>query len=211
MNRSPPRIVDFRPARDSSCRRLPRRHERNALRPVASAHARSGFSLVEVSVTSALMAMLAMLLADGWAAIGRPLIDTAAQCRIAHEAQMALACLARDLGGNDADEAGHIGAKSASRFVGRTQPGGSQLWLCFDGGTPPNGSAEWGAPDTVITYEVVNASLVRWNQTADSTFVVAGHVTDFVLTDLGGGHLRIELTFTCRNITRTYTFIAVDP
>ncbi len=71
--------------------------------------------------------------------------------------------------------------------------------------------AEWGAPDTVITYEVEGGSLVRWNQTTDSTFVVAGHVTDFVLTDLGGGRLRIELTFTCRTITRTYTFIAVDP
>jgi hypothetical protein len=94
--------------------------------------------------------------------------------------------------------------------VGRLQPGNAQLWLCFDGGNPPNGVADWGPPDTVIVYAVQGDSLIRQDQNSNTTFVVARYVTQFSVRDLGDRVL-IQLTFAYRSVTRTYTLVARDP
>jgi prepilin-type N-terminal cleavage/methylation domain-containing protein len=169
-----------------------------------------GFTLVEVSIVSMLMAMLAMLLAETWRGFGRPMMDTAARSRLAEEANLALASLARDLGGSLSDSAGRLGRKSDSAYVGRMQPGGVQLWICFDGGTTPNGAADWAAPDTVISYEVDGTSLVRLNQTAGTSFVVARNVAAFAVQDLGS-ECQITLTFAYRNYSQSYQLIAQNP
>src|SRR5208282_1706454 len=135
----------------------------------------------------------------------------AVQCRLANEANAAAACLARDLCGCLADNQGRLGTKTAYQFVGRMQPGNAQLWLCFDSGTNPNGTADWGPPDTVISYQLVGNAFVRWNQTAGTTFTVAQNVTSFSVQDLGGGQVQITLTFQYLNLTQSYTWIAVDP
>ena len=75
--------------------------------------------------------------------------------RLAEEASLAVAALSRDLGGYSGGNDGRLGTQAQLKFVGRMQPGGSQLWLCFDGGANPNGMADWGAPDTVIVYQVL--------------------------------------------------------
>lgn len=171
---------------------------------------RRGFSLVEVSIVSGLMAVLAVLLANAWSGLGRPLLDATVHARLAQEADLALAALSRDLGGYLSDTAGRTGGKSTYPVVGRLQPGGSQLWLCFDGGSTPNGQADWAPPDTVISYEVVASALVRWDQTAGTSFVVARNVDSFYLQDLGS-EVQITLTLSFRSVSQTYTLIAKDP
>jgi hypothetical protein len=94
--------------------------------------------------------------------------------------------------------------------VGRLVADGNQLLLCFDGGDIPNGTADWGAPDTVILYEVSSGALLRENQTTGGTRVLARHVTQLALADLGDS-IRIELTLAYRDWTRTYTLIGRDP
>jgi type II secretory pathway component PulJ len=172
--------------------------------------ARRGFSVVEVSVVSGLLVSLAMLLASSWIGLARPLLEATFQCRLAQEADLALAALARDLGGSLSDTAGRTGSKALSQFVGWTTPAGSQLWLCFDGGPNPNGIADWAPPDTVITYEVVSNSLVRSNQTAGGSFVVASNVSGLELQNLGGS-VQITLTFQYRDVSQTYSLIANSP
>lgn len=171
---------------------------------------RRGFSLIEVSISSGLLVFLSLLLATTWTGLGRPLLQTMYRSRIAEESHMALACLARDLGGCQPGSDGVVGAKTDRALVGRTQPGGAELWLCFDGGATPNGTADWLAPDVVITYAVVDGALVRTDQSTGSEYVVANNVESMALTDLGG-ELEIVLTMTCRGTTQTYTLIAKNP
>jgi prepilin-type N-terminal cleavage/methylation domain-containing protein len=169
-----------------------------------------GFSLVEVCVASSLMAILATLLASTWSGFGRPLVDSAIRARLAEEANFALASLAQDLSGSLSNGEGRIGRKMNYAFVGRMQPAGSQLWLCFDGGPHPNGTADWNAPDVVISYEVDGNSLIRFDQNAGTSFVVAKNVDSLVVTDLGG-QCEIMLTFSYRSYSQTYFLVAQDP
>ena len=84
------------------------------------------------------------------------------------------------------------------------------LRLCFDGGIPADGLAEWGDPDSVITYQVQDGNLVRWDESAGTTFTVARYVQQLQLADTGNG-VEIKLTFAYRNLTRTYTLVGLDP
>jgi hypothetical protein len=171
---------------------------------------RRGFSLAELSVTSVLMVMLTAVLANAWTGLGQPLLQTMHRGRLALESNLAAACLARDLGGCLPGDQGVVGRKSNYVLVGRTQPGGIELWLCFDGGNSPNGVADWVAPDVVITYSVVDNTLVRSDQSTGTVFVVAKHVQSLALADLGG-QVEITLTFAYRNASQTYTLVAKDP
>jgi hypothetical protein len=89
-------------------------------------------------------------------------------------------------------------------------PNDAQLWLCFDGGNPPDGNAAWASPDTVIVYEIVAHKLLREDQNAGTTFVAARDIDAMSITGVGG-NLQIQLTFTYRNLTRTCTMIAKSP
>lgn len=171
---------------------------------------RHGFSLTELSVTSALLVLLTSVLANAWTGLGRPLLKTAHSGRLAHESSLALACLTRDLGGCLPGNVGVVGSKSTYTLVGRTQPGGQQLWLCFDGGSTPNGVADWISPDVVIAYSVVDDALIRSDQSTGTDFVVARYVQSLALSDLGG-EVAITLTFSYQDITKTYTLVAKDP
>ena len=171
---------------------------------------RAGFTLVEVTVVSGLMAVLALLLSAVWAGFGRSATDSIARCRVAQEVNLAVNSLTRDLGGSLADSEGRLGHKTDLQFVGWMLPGNSQLWLCFDGGTQPNGVADWAPPDTVIVYMVENNCLVRWNQTANTSFTVARDINNMQLS-IEGDYLQIQLTFSYRNIARTCTLAARAP
>ncbi len=171
---------------------------------------RRGFSVIEFSVASGMLVALAMLLMNAWTGLARPFFETIFQCRLALEADLALAALARDLGGSLSDTAGRDGSKASYQFVGWTTPGGSQLWLCFDEATNPDGIADWGPPDTVISYEVVSNTLVRSNQNAGTSFVVANDVSSLELQNQGGA-VQITLTFQYRDVSNSYTLIANSP
>ena len=175
-----------------------------------STEIRRGFTLIEVAVVSLLTVLLSTLLATTWSGLCRPAADIARHAFLAQEAKLAEDSLVRDLGGSLSNPEGRIGTKSQFRLVGRMQPGNSQLWLCFDGGDSPNGLADWGPPDTVIIYQVVGGQLVRWDQKANTTYVVARNVDTMEVQDQGDRVL-IILTFSYRGITQSYTFCARNP
>ncbi|MDB5334511.1 MAG: hypothetical protein JWN70_130 [Planctomycetaceae bacterium] len=170
---------------------------------------RRGFTLLETTIVSAFMGFLAVLISTTWSAFIRPTADVAQRCRIAQEANLAVASLTRDLAGSLADN--QTGTKAKYQVVGRMQPDNSQLRLCFDGGTTPNGTADWGDPDTIITYYVDSNQLIRWDENAGTTFTVAKDVDALYVEDIGDGEVQIRLTFHFRRITQTYTLIARDP
>lgn len=180
------------------------------IRSITPRCGRSGFTLLEAVIVNALMVFLAMLVSTAWSAFGRPTADVIARCRVTQEANLAAASLARDLGGSLANHEGRIGGKLLLRYVGRMQPAKKQLWLCFDGGPNPNGQANWGTPDTVISYEVQSNRLIRWDQTAGTSVIVARDVDQLTLKN-HGSKVEIKLTFKYRQITRTYTLMALDP
>ena len=124
---------------------------------------------------------------------------------------MAVAALSNDLGGYLADSPGRLGGKTLWPFVGRMEPTGNQLWLCFDGGASPNGTANWASPDAVVTYELQGTQLVRMNQLTGATFIVANDLQSMSVQDLGGGLFQIKLTFSYRDVTQTFTLQARDP
>jgi type II secretory pathway component PulJ len=170
----------------------------------------AGFTLVEATVVSALMTVLAVVLSSAWAGLGRPAVNVIARARLLAQMNLAVDCLARDLGGSLGDAAGRLGGKQQAAFVGWLLPGNGQLWLCFDGGAAPNGLPDWAPPDNVVVYMLQGGSLVRWNQSSDTTFTVARNAAAMDLS-LAGGQLRIQLTFQFRDVARTCTFIASPP
>jgi prepilin-type N-terminal cleavage/methylation domain-containing protein len=175
---------------------------------------RRGFSLPEVIVVSGLMAALAMMLGSAWGGIGRPIADVIRQSQLFQEMDAAAASLARDLGGNLTNPEGRLGDKKQGRWIGcmqQTVDGQLQLWLCFDLGSPPNGQADWGPPDTVIIYHVQSGALVRYDRNAGTSTTIARYVDNMQISTPTNGQMAIQLTFTHRQVTRTCTLIAYTP
>ncbi len=172
--------------------------------------ARRGFTTVEVSIASGLLVLLSVILGATWGAFGRPLIDADTRCRLILEARMAATALAHDVGGYDTS----TGTRASGRFVGRICTANNQLRLCFDGGSAPNGVADWGPPDTVVTYSINNdgptTALVRLDETSGASFTVARYVTGMSLVELGSG-VEVQLTLSYRTLTQTYTLMTIDP
>ena len=173
-------------------------------------HKRPGFTLLEMMVVCFLTVLLGALLSVTWSGLCRPAADISSRACLTQEANLAAASFVRDLGGFLANPEGRIGTKYLYPFVGRMQPGGTQLWLCFDGGASPNGDADWGRPDTVIVYYVQGSQLIRWDQNANTTYVVANHVSSMQTQDQGTG-VQITLTMSFGKITQIYVFKALDP
>jgi type II secretory pathway component PulJ len=169
-----------------------------------------GFTVMEVTVVSAAMAVLVMIVSAAWRGMGRPIADMIVRCHVIEEIDLATDSLARDLGGSLSNGEGRQGSKNQGRFVGWMLSGDSQLLLCFDGSDAPNGQADWGPPDTVIAYLVDDGRLVRWDQTANTMFTVAQNVDRLEVHPVGDT-LQIQLTFRYRNLTRTCTFVARTP
>ena len=171
---------------------------------------RCGFTLIEMAIVTALSSVLALLLARTWYGLVKPAVALSARSRVNQEARMATASLARDLGGDLANSEGRLGPKTLYPRVGRLQPDNAQLLLCFDGGNPPNGIADWGTPDTIIVYSLQGDELVRSDQTNNTSFIVARYVTQFAVQDLGD-RVQIQLTFAYRGLTQTFTLVGRDP
>jgi prepilin-type N-terminal cleavage/methylation domain-containing protein len=66
---------------------------------MTSAKSRKGFTIIEMSVATGLMALLALVLSFGWQSLGRATVDLIARTQIAQEMDFAAAMLSRDLGG----------------------------------------------------------------------------------------------------------------
>jgi prepilin-type N-terminal cleavage/methylation domain-containing protein len=168
---------------------------------------RRGFTLVEIMITSLLMSVLAMFVASAWRGLGRPTFAAVTRARIAQEANLALESLNRDLSGYlPGDETGD---KPSGQLVGRLAVGGNQLMLCFDR-APLNDTADWAAPDTVISYQLQGDQLVRNNHRDGTNFTVAENLHQMQVTEFIDG-VKLDLTFRYRDITKTFTIISQDP
>jgi hypothetical protein len=170
--------------------------------------ARKAYTLIEVLLVSSLMTMLAIIVAGVWSGLGGPIIDAISRARVAQEANMAAAALSRDFGGNLDLSEGSGGGLSDGKLVGVAHPGGTILRLCFDGGASPNGTADWADPDTVVSYQVDNGNLIRWNELSGATFVVARYIDSLEMSDVDAG-VEIRLTCTFRKVTHTYTLVGI--
>jgi type II secretory pathway component PulJ len=167
-----------------------------------------GFTVMEATVASSLMGFLALLIAGTWSSLGRPLKDAAALVQIQEEANRTAAFLAQDFGGQ-VDNA-VVGKKKKGKKAGKMAVGQTQLRLCFDGGADPNGVADWGTPDTVISYSVQSGELLRTNETTGTSATVARHVENVKVSDQGNS-MSVEITFNYQDIRRKYIFWGMDP
>lgn len=172
---------------------------------------RHGFTLLEVVIASGLTVFLAVMLSSVWAGVGRPAASLVNRGQLVQEIEFAVATLSRDLGGSVANPAVRLGDKKLGEWVGWSQPDNNQLRLCFDGGPTPNHEADWAAPDTVIVYRLDSDSLVRWDCNANTVFTVAQNVDSLQVTAEGTDSVRIVLSFTYHDLTRTCTIIAKQP
>lgn len=174
---------------------------------------RRGFTVVEVTIVIFLIVLLVSILSSVWRGLCLPAIDAAARCRIVQEANLAAASLARDLGGNLPDPTAQTGAISDGLLVGRQTPSPGWLRLCFHGtGSGSDLSPKWGAPDTVISYQLQGNSLIRWNEESGSTVTVANGLTGFQVNALeDNSGVEIVMTFEARGNSLSYDLVTVDP
>ncbi|HEY2156217.1 MAG TPA: prepilin-type N-terminal cleavage/methylation domain-containing protein [Isosphaeraceae bacterium] len=186
---------------------------------------RRGFTLVEMTVTIFLMALVGTLLGNAWLAFGRPAIATVARCRVAQEANLAAEALAHDVG---------LIARPASsepdtRYQG-AQAGSTVLYLAIDDGTGNPRTISYG-PDLSDSTKLMRTDL---SAPSGPGRVVAGLLAGFdavhdVLPGAGTGGadvpgVRVDLTFAHRTMdrdpvtrlfrgdyTRRYTLFIPDP
>ncbi len=166
--------------------------------------------MTELIIVTLLLSMLSMIVGTTWIAFGRSAWESVRNSRLTEEAELAVSTLAGDLSGYYPEASSTSDPRDRSRWVGRVQPGGTSLWLCFDGGDPLDGLASWAAPDVVISYTQNGDKLVRFNQATGVSTVVATHVSNFTASDLGNA-VQIDLRLTSQGITSNYRFIALDP
>lgn len=165
---------------------------------------RSGFTLIEVTLACMLTAFLAVLLSTTWTLLMRPTADLIAWGQVFQEMDIAVASLARDLGGGQLDYddgSGSLGEKRQGRLLACsgtfTDADGSHLQLCFDGGTSPNNTPDWATPDTVIDYYVDTTTdrLIRKNQKTSTSFTVAKNVDSMTLDNTDPDNIKVTLSF----------------
>ncbi len=164
-----------------------------------------GFTLLEVTLACGLTALLGLLLSTAWINLYRPTVDMVAWGQIFQEMDIAVASLTRDLGGclpddNSSSDKVHgqlLACKSSN------DSNGNHLLLCFDGGSSPDGLADWGAStdDVIIDYYVDPATnklirkLSRSNHALDTSFTVAKNISIMTVTSSGSDCLQVDLTF----------------
>jgi hypothetical protein len=174
---------------------------------------RRGFTLVEVTLVAALTVFLAVLLSSVWKNIGLFTTDAVGRGRLMQEMDLAAASFSRDLAGSApvlATSTFGNGKPDSGRWVGWQHPGNTELWLCYDGGTCPNGTPDWtGANDTVIRYYLADdpnpdvnqktGILIRENRSDNppTSFIVARNLdrTNGLIVDADGEFVKITLQF----------------
>jgi prepilin-type N-terminal cleavage/methylation domain-containing protein len=182
---------------------------------------RKGFTLVELMVVSALMAVLAVLLSSAWVGVGRTAAGLIGRSQLVQERDLAVVALSRDLGGCLVDPDARKGEKINGRWLKWEYPNNDllssnqDLKLYYDRDLN-------GAPlsNTEIRYLVVQdpdpkAStliLVR-RKTVDGTstdFTVARNVYSMAVTP-DENAVRIVLCFKYRKLTLTCDLTAKQP
>ena len=166
---------------------------------------RRGFSLLEVTIGSMLAAGLVVMAAGVAVDVTRYVAANISETQVACEARMAIESFRRDFGGNSADVT--TGDIHQWRLVGRMIPNTSELRLCYD--SDLDATADWIAPDRVITYTLSGDRLIRSDLTSGSTYTVARHV-DAVNFSAGSDVITIVIDFEFGDYSETYTFETSD-
>jgi prepilin-type N-terminal cleavage/methylation domain-containing protein len=180
-------------------------------------HNRRGFTLVEVTIVSAMTATLAMLLSSVWVwtnNAGFP-NDLILRGRLLQEMDMAVSAFSRDLGGSLAIPSS-MDDIHQGRWIGWRTLTDNDVQFCYDGGATPDGAISWtGTPDTVIHYyldddpdaSLSTKILVREDENAGTTFTVARFVDNMEVASesvAGGEMIKITLTFKSQHVNREY-------
>ncbi len=127
---------------------------------------RGGFTFTETIVVTMLMVVLASIVAVSWAGFCRPARAAAARCRLATEATLCAAALARDMGGyfpgtgslmllNNGTLDLSCGSLVGLQIPDPTNP--TVLQLCYHGVNPDPSiindmTPKWTTPDVVVNY-----------------------------------------------------------
>lgn len=147
---------------------------------------RRGFTLLELLIAAGLSVGMVLITAQFWRYYSRQLEDLKARAHVAQELRIALGAIRRDMG----------------PAVGATPVGADQVLLCIDGGPDPDGTAEWGAPDTLVTYSLVNGKLVRTDQASGVEIVLVDHVSGFTVEDITASLLQMTVAIEKGGISR---------
>jgi type II secretory pathway component PulJ len=166
---------------------------------------RRGISLLEVTIGTMLASMIAIMAAGVSVDVTRHMADNIAETKIAGEARLAIEALRRDFSGSSLDET--AGDPATWRLVGRMIPTANELRLCFDANR--DASADWIAPDRVVTYTQVGDRLVRSDQVSGNSYTVARYVDD-VQFIAAGGKITVLIDFAFASTTESYTIETSD-
>lgn len=153
------------------------------------------FTLMELLVVSMLMAGLTIIAATSWRYLTVQMTDCTARARAAQELRFAVENIAQDMGA----------------AVGATPVGGNGVLLCLDGGSNPNGQADWASPDVLVQYSVSDGQLVRYDQSAGTEVTVAGDVSSLVVENVTATLLRIVVQVRRSDVTRQATLFWSKP
>jgi prepilin-type N-terminal cleavage/methylation domain-containing protein len=180
---------------------------------------RGGFSLVELTVVSVLMAVFAVLLSSAWVDVGRTAAGLIGRSQLVQERDMAVAALTRDLGGGSTEPATLVGEKLSGRWLwwecpnNATVASNQDLVLYYDGGTDAGGTP---LSNTVVRY-LVESGLLKRRQSVGggppAEFVVARNVHSMTVAADGpsASAVRIVLCFQYRTMTLTADLTAEPP
>lgn len=173
---------------------------------------RKGFSLVEVTVVSVLMVVLAVLLSSAWVGVGRTAAGLIGRGQLVQERDLAIAAFSRDLGGCLVDPNAQIGEKIDGRWLKWYLPSNQELKLYYDGGTDLNGDP---LANTVVHYMVESGLLKRKTTVNGGTpteFTVARNVYSMtVASDPDNQAVNVVLCFKYRTLTLTCDLTAKQP
>lgn len=167
--------------------------------------ARRGFTLLEVTIGSMMAAMVTIMASGVAFDVSRHFVSNIAETRVAAESRLAIESLRRDFSGSSPDVS--TGERSEWRLVGRLIPSVDELRLCYD--AEQDGSADWIAPDRVITYTLVGNELIRTDAVSGNVYRVARFVDDVQFV-AAAGVITVTIDFALGDFTETYTFETGD-
>ena len=162
---------------------------------------RKGFTIIEMSVATGMMALLALVLSYSWRSLGKATVDLIARVQLAQEMDFAVAALSHDLGGcvvNSVGTATFPFVKSNTLFIYPTSSTSSSTiaWRLDN--------------DDTISYELdtsSEASSTEWKhnlirrytpKVGDSKiFTVAKNVDSITASWDANDNLVIKIEFSC--------------
>jgi type II secretory pathway pseudopilin PulG len=150
---------------------------RSSPRSFSRPHRAAGFTLLELMVVGTVGIIVLMIISNTWRWYLRGTRDTQVVVQLTKELKMAADAMAGDYG---------------PAIAARTTDGTS-VEFNYDGGGTPDGSPQWGDPDTVVEYLVQSQKLVRRDVTSGAELPLADHIKSLD-AQVVAGKLQVKLT-----------------